>query len=86
VPSAATAGATLNSAALVVLTRNWSICPASFGGPAEMPVAQFGTACAPASSATVWFAPFVKLGTSLIGLTVMATVVVPELRLPSLAR
>ena len=44
-------------------------CPASSGGPALRPVAHPGTDCAPAFLATVWFAPLVKLGTSLTAVT-----------------
>ena len=48
-----------------------SVCPLSFGGPGVMLVAQLATVCAPASSATVWSAPLVKLGASLTAVTVM---------------
>src|SRR5437870_1479407 len=40
-----------------------------------MPVAQFGTVCAPASSSTDWSAPLVKLGASFTKSTVMPAVV-----------
>ena len=51
-----------------------SVCPASFAGPAEIPVAQPATVCAPASSKTVWFAPFVNDGASFTGVTVIVNV------------
>src|SRR2546426_1026541 len=71
VPLAAMAGGTENSAELVVLTRKFSTCAASLAGPALIAVAHPTTVWPPASSFTVWFAPFVKLGTSFTALTVM---------------
>ena len=52
-----------------------TVWPPSFG-PALIPVAQAVTVCAPASSATVWSAPLVKLGASLTPLTVIVNVCV----------
>ena len=53
-PVGETAGATLNSPALVfAVTLNVTVCPASSGGPGLMAVAQGVTICAPASSRTV---------------------------------
>ena len=48
-------------------------------------VAQPGTVCAPASSSTVWFAPFVKLGASLTGVTVIVKVCAALVSTPPLA-
>jgi hypothetical protein len=42
----------------------------SFGGPAEMFVAQFVTVCDPALLLAVWSAPLVNEGASFTGLTV----------------
>ena len=53
VPSGATAGWTLNSAALLALTENDTPCDDSFAGPCERSVAQPETACGPASSSAV---------------------------------
>src|SRR5258706_87659 len=57
------AGPAENRLGLLVLTRKVTIWPAatSSGGPAAMPVAQLATVRGPASSTTVWPAPFVKL-------------------------
>src|SRR5204863_8620506 len=54
-------------------TRNLSVWPLSFAGPAEMPVAQ-AAENAPLSSPTVTYGPFVKLGTSLTAVTIIVTV------------
>ena len=52
------------------VTWKETACEDSSGGPEPIPVAQPLTVCGPASSATVWSAPFVKDGASLTGLTV----------------
>ncbi len=64
--------------------------PDSFAGPAEIAVAQPLTDCAPASSFTVWSAPFVKLGASFTAFTVIVKVWValsftPPLAVPPLS-
>ena len=75
VPIDETAGATLKSAGLVFpVTLNVTVCPASSGGPALIAVAQAATVCAPASSKIDWLAPTVKLGTLLIGVSVIVNV------------
>ncbi len=87
VPSAATAGPATNSEGVVLPVMLKEIAwPDSSAGPAETPVAQPATVCAPASSSTVWSAPFVNDGASLMPETV--TVIVPasfESTVPSLA-
>jgi hypothetical protein len=50
---------------------NVTVCADSSAGPALMAVAQPATVCAPESSRALWSAPFVKLGASLTGVTVM---------------
>jgi hypothetical protein len=51
-PVALIAGPAEKRAAFVLLvTENVSVCPASFGGPARIAVAQVATVWAPASSA-----------------------------------
>src|SRR5881397_4009129 len=60
-----------NRALLLLETMKLRLCPASSAGPALMAVAQPATLCAPESSATVWSAPFVKLGASLTATTVI---------------
>src|SRR3954469_23596480 len=74
VPLAATAGCAENSALLLLLTMKFSAWPLSSAGPALMLVAQAARVCAPASSATVWLAPMVKLGASLTEAIVTVTV------------
>jgi hypothetical protein len=75
VPEGLMAGPAEKSAKLVLLvTMNVRICPASSGGPAKMLVAQPTTICAPESSLTVRLAPFVKLGVSFTGVTVILNV------------
>src|SRR5438093_13459219 len=67
------AGPVENSAGLL-LPATWyasTVCADSFAGPGEKFVAQPATVCGPASSSTVWFAPFVNDGTSLTGVTVI---------------
>src|SRR6185503_13554287 len=56
-PAGVIAGVTLKRAALSVVTLKASVCADSFGGPAEIPVAQPGNNCGPASSRTVMFGP-----------------------------
>src|SRR5262249_53593012 len=72
VPVGHPAGPALNSAALVLLAIPTQPASAPSSGPALIAVAQPVTICAPASSSTVWFAPLVKLGASLIPVTVMS--------------
>src|SRR5512132_3681740 len=65
VPSAATAGAVVKMAGLLLpVTSKVTVCPASSGGPAEMPVAQPGTLCGPVGDVSDWSAPTVKTGAS----------------------
>jgi hypothetical protein len=52
-PSGATTGWTANSAGLSMPTLKLTFCDDSLPGPAEMPVAQPATDCAPASSSTL---------------------------------
>src|SRR5262249_59036652 len=74
VPSAATAGAALNRAGLVLpVTSNASDCPDSLAGPLLMPVAQPVIDCGPASSLTTTSAPFVNNGGAVTGSTSRAT-------------
>ena len=82
-PLAATAGWTLNSAVLSLVTVNESVWPASSAGPADRPVAQFVTVWAPASSSTAWFDPLVNEGASLTCVTVIVTCAVSLPPLPS---
>ena len=54
VPVGDTEGNTLNSAGLLGVAVNVTVCPASsIGVPGLIAVAQFATVCAPASSSTV---------------------------------
>ena len=62
-------------ALVLPVTSNVTVCPDSFG-PALIAVAQPLTLCAPESSSTVWSAPFVKLGASFTGVTVIVNVCV----------
>ncbi len=64
---------------------NVSVCALSFAGPALIAVAHGLIVCAPMSLITVWFGPTAKLGTSLIGFSVIATVAGAELVRPSFA-
>ena len=76
-PAGLTAGPAEKRLGFVLfVTTNVTAWPDSFAGPALIPVAQPLTVCAPASSATVWSAPFVKLGASLTPVTVMMNVCV----------
>src|SRR5437879_10103292 len=71
VPFETTAGLAEKSDGLFVVTVKVTVCPDSSGGPAEMPVAQFGTLCGPASSFEVWSAPLVNDGASWTAVTTM---------------
>ncbi len=74
-PAGDTAGATLKSAVLVLpVTLNVTVWPASSAGPGLIAVAQPATVWAPESSRTVWFAPAVKLGASLMPVIVIVKV------------
>src|SRR5690606_10210364 len=70
---AETVGPALNNAALsfavMVKVRPCAVS----GSPSSMAEAQGSIDCAPESSSTVWFGPTVKLGASLMPLTVMVT-------------
>ena len=55
------------------------------GGPALIAVAQPATVCAPASSSTVWSAPFVKDGASLTSVTVIVNVCGADVSTPPFA-
>ena len=72
-PVAETVGPALNNAALsfavMVKVRPCAVS----GSPSSMAEAQGSIDCAPESSSTVWFGPTVKLGASLMPLTVMVT-------------
>ena len=70
---------------MLPVTTKLTVWPASLG-PAEIAVAQPATVWAPASSSTVWSAPFVKTGASLTGLTVSETVAVALFAEPSFTR
>jgi hypothetical protein len=70
---------------LSAATWKESVCPASLAGPAERFVAHPRTVCGPASSATVWSAPFAKLGVSLTAVTVTVTVAALDSRVLSFA-
>src|SRR4051794_3625423 len=83
-PAALTAGWIEKSPLLLLPTTKSTDWLDSFAGPALMFVAQFGTDCAPASSATTWSPPFVNDGASLTGLTVTLTVAVSKPPFPSL--
>ena len=84
VPVGEIAGAAENSAALLLLTPKLTVWPASFAGPTLMFVAHPVTVCAvTVVFGTLWFAPFVKLGTSLTEVTVIDTVAVALPPLPS---
>ena len=86
VPSAATAGPALKSAALsLAVILNVSTCPASSAGPAEMAVAQAAIDCGPTSSKTDWLAPAVNDGSSLTPCHVIANVTLAEVSMPPLA-
>ena len=74
-----------NRALLLFDTMKLSVCPASSAGPALMAVAQPAALCAPVSSATVWSAPFVKLGASLTATTVILKLCGAEASMPPLA-
>jgi hypothetical protein len=69
----AIAGCVENSPVLSFETRKFTVWADSLAGPALIAVAQ-ATLCAGASSATVWFAPLVKLGATLIPVTVIVKV------------
>ncbi len=91
VPSLATSGWT-EKRALLLLVRTksaidcWLAPPeSSSDGPASNPVAQPATVLAPLSSKTVWFAPLVKAGWSLTGVTVRTNVSVFPVSSPPLA-
>ncbi len=70
---------------MLPVTRNDSVWPASFGGPALIAVAQGFTVTGPASSALLGFAPAVKLGASLMPVTVIVKVWGAEVSTPPLA-
>ena len=70
---------------MLPVTTKVSVWPLSLAGPALMPVAQPATVCAPASSSTVWSAPFVKLGASLTAVTVIVKVCAALVSTPPLA-
>jgi hypothetical protein len=53
VPFAAIVGCAVNSAVLSLPTIKFSVCPASFAGPALIPVAHPATVCGPAFSSRV---------------------------------
>src|SRR5262245_51555956 len=85
VPADETAGPAENRLWFVLfVTTNDTVWPDSFG-PALIAVAQFGTLCAPASSFTVWSAPFVKLGASFTPVTWIWNVCAGLVSLPPLA-
>src|SRR2546428_259116 len=54
------AGVQASGVLLLLLTMKFSTCAASLAGPALIAVAHPTTVWPPASSFTVWFAPFVK--------------------------
>ena len=72
-PTAETAGCTVNNAPLLLLTEKLSTWADSSDGPALIPLAQPVTARAPELNATVWSAPYTKLGASFTAPTVMFT-------------
>ena len=63
-------GCTVNRELLLLVATNSTACNDSFEGPLLILVAHPFTVIGPLSSFTVWFAPFVKEGASLTGLTV----------------
>jgi hypothetical protein len=85
VPVLLIAGSAEKRALLLVVTVKVSACPLSSAGPALMPVAQLAIVCAPALSADVWSAPFVKLGASFTAVTVIVNVCVALASMPPLA-
>ena len=85
VPFELTAGCTENSELRLLVTVKLTVCPDSSAGPDEMPMAQPAKTCAPASSLTVWFAPFVNYGASLTAVTVIVKVCGGEVSLPPFA-
>jgi len=82
---AATAGGTAKSAVLLLLTRKSTVWLASSAGPARILVAQPVTVWGLASSATVWFAPLLNDGASLIEAMSIETLATFESAVPSLA-
>jgi hypothetical protein len=72
-PTAETAGCTVNNAPLLLLKEKLNTWADSSDGPALIPLAQPVTARAPELNATVWSAPFTKLGASFTAPTVMLT-------------
>ena len=89
-PVGSTAGCVLNNPFASFVTMNDSDWELSLAGPGLIPLAQPATVWGPASSATVWSLPAVKLGGSLTGWTVSIAVsvavlnaVVPPLMLGS---
>ena len=81
-PSAATAGATANSDALVGVTTKVTSWPLSSEAPSEMAVAHPDTVCRPESSVTVSSAPAVNDGASLTLSMVIVNVWVPLVSAP----
>src|SRR5688572_25970977 len=57
---------------------NVIVWPDSSAGPGLIAVAHGFTVCGPASSATVWFGPAVKLGASLMPVTLIVIVAEPD--------
>src|SRR5439155_1513066 len=85
-PAGDTAGAAENSVGFVFpVTLKCTVWPLSFGGPALMPVAQFGTLCAPLSSSTVWSAPVMDGASAWIGCTSMRKVCAADETVPPLS-
>src|SRR5207247_5571176 len=81
-----TAGPAVNSDGVVLpVMLKCTAWPLSFGGPVLMPVAQFGTLCAPLSSSTAWSGPFVNDGATLIGCTSMTNVCAADVSMPPFA-
>ena len=83
VPVGLTAGCTENNGLLLLVTMKSSAWLDSFAGPLLSAVAQPENELPTESSATVLFAPLVKLGTSFTGFTVMFTVATGESKVPS---
>src|ERR1700760_1596511 len=86
------AGAAANSPGLLSpVTTKSTVWPDSSAGPGEIAVANPATVCGPASSATVWFAPALKVGASLTGVTLIVMVLAdgsvstPPLAVPPLS-